>query len=174
MAIRAVLFNGLIGAAECILLLVHGSLDVSTSEHTHLLRERGRESGVWGGREGENHIVRSANKAHEEEFAVRFWTSWRAGCQAASHLLSGAVMNSLMVGAGGFEAGFDSGQGSLGFGMGNSSGQTREHAQLARSLGIEQLAVVISKLDTCNYSQVPPAAQSLTFAVSPNYPCAAL
>eukprot|EP01025_Chloroclados_australasicus_P032937 TRINITY_DN3345_c1_g1_i1.p1 TRINITY_DN3345_c1_g1~~TRINITY_DN3345_c1_g1_i1.p1 ORF type:complete len:625 (+),score=99.89 TRINITY_DN3345_c1_g1_i1:195-2069(+) len=40
-----------------------------------------------------------------------------------------------------FEAGFMGG------------GQTREHAQLARSLGIEQLSVVISKLDTCGYSE---------------------
>eukprot|EP01023_Acetabularia_acetabulum_P058449 TRINITY_DN6913_c1_g1_i2.p1 TRINITY_DN6913_c1_g1~~TRINITY_DN6913_c1_g1_i2.p1 ORF type:complete len:585 (-),score=97.58 TRINITY_DN6913_c1_g1_i2:196-1950(-) len=32
-------------------------------------------------------------------------------------------------------------------------GQTREHAQLARSLGIEQITVVVSKLDTQNYSQ---------------------
>lgn len=32
-------------------------------------------------------------------------------------------------------------------------GQTKEHAQLARSLGVEQLAVVVSKLDTCDYSQ---------------------
>lgn len=43
---------------------------------------------------------------------------------------------------GGFESGFDVG-----------GGQTREHAQLARSLGIGQMAVVISKLDTCDYSQ---------------------
>eukprot|EP00775_Hariotina_reticulata_P011038 gene11038-11193_t len=42
---------------------------------------------------------------------------------------------------GGFEAGFAGG------------GQTQEHAQLARSLGVEQMAVVISKLDTCDYSQ---------------------
>lgn len=36
-------------------------------------------------------------------------------------------------------------------------GQTQEHAQLARSLGVEQLAVVISKLDTCDYSKVRAA-----------------
>ncbi|KAK9822587.1 hypothetical protein WJX74_007878 [Apatococcus lobatus] len=54
---------------------------------------------------------------------------------------------------GGFEAGFDSSAASTGFGMAASSGQTREHAQLARSLGIEQMAVVISKLDTCGFSQ---------------------
>ncbi len=33
-------------------------------------------------------------------------------------------------------------------------GQTREHAQLARSLGVEQLAVVVTKLDTCDYDPV--------------------
>lgn len=49
--------------------------------------------------------------------------------------------------AGGFESGFDTSAGTGG------GGQTREHAQLARSLGIEQLAVVISKLDTCDFSQ---------------------
>lgn len=50
---------------------------------------------------------------------------------------------------GNFEAGFEAntGFGSLG------GGQTREHAQLARSLGIDQLAVVVSKLDTCDYSE---------------------
>jgi len=66
---------------------------------------------------------------------------------------------------GGFEAGFEGAEGgsnghaggaggaaALGFG-GAGGGQTREHAQLARSLGVEQLAVVVSKLDTCDYSQ---------------------
>ena len=47
---------------------------------------------------------------------------------------------------GAFEAGFNDSSG--------GGGQTREHAQLARSLGIEQLAVVITKLDTCDFSQV--------------------
>lgn len=32
-------------------------------------------------------------------------------------------------------------------------GQTREHAQLAKSLGVDQLAVVVSKLDVCDFSQ---------------------
>ena len=36
---------------------------------------------------------------------------------------------------------------------GPRGGQTREHAQLAFSLGIRQLAVVVSKLDTCDFSQ---------------------
>ncbi|XP_012543581.1 HBS1-like protein isoform X1 [Monomorium pharaonis] len=40
-----------------------------------------------------------------------------------------------------FETGFDSG------------GQTREHALLLRSLGISQLAVVVNKLDTVNWSK---------------------
>ena len=31
-------------------------------------------------------------------------------------------------------------------------GQTREHAQLVRSLGVEQLAVVVTKLDTVDSS----------------------
>ncbi|XP_032683269.1 HBS1-like protein isoform X2 [Odontomachus brunneus] len=40
-----------------------------------------------------------------------------------------------------FETGFDSG------------GQTREHALLLRSLGVSQLAVVVNKLDTVNWSK---------------------
>ena len=64
-----------------------------------------------------------------------------AQADAALLLVDGSV--------GGFEAGFDAGGG-----MGG--GQTREHAQLARSLCIEQLAVVISKLDTFAFSQVRP------------------
>jgi len=42
---------------------------------------------------------------------------------------------------GGFEAGFEGG------------GQTCEHAQLARSLGVEQVAVVVSKLDLADHSR---------------------
>ncbi|KAL4857598.1 HBS1-like protein [Chlorella vulgaris] len=49
---------------------------------------------------------------------------------------------------GGFEAGFEpAAPDSLG------GGQTREHAQLARSLGVEQVAVVVTKLDTCDFDQ---------------------
>jgi elongation factor 1 alpha-like protein len=65
---------------------------------------------------------------------------------------------------GGFEAGFTGdggygqygggGYGGGGFGAPVAGGQTKEHAQLARSLGVEQMAVVISKLDTCDYSEV--------------------
>lgn len=40
-----------------------------------------------------------------------------------------------------FETGFELG------------GQTREHALLVRSLGVSQLAVVVNKLDTVNWSQ---------------------
>lgn len=76
--------------------------------------------------------------------AVRFVS---ASCCAGAAQADAALL--LVDGSvGGFEAGFDAG-GSMG------GGQTREHAQLARSLGIEQLAVVISKLDTCAFSQVP-------------------
>lgn len=69
---------------------------------------------------------------------------------------------------GGFEAGFmgapGNGAGVPAFMMGGvgardaaSGGQTKEHAQLAKSLGVDQLAVVISKLDTCDYSKVSRA-----------------
>ena len=60
---------------------------------------------------------------------------------------------------GGFEAGFSSSPG--------GGGQTREHAQLARSLGIDQLAVVVSKLDTCDFSQVLPSSLVLQCLASP-------
>ncbi|GFH20696.1 Tr-type G domain-containing protein [Haematococcus lacustris] len=36
---------------------------------------------------------------------------------------------------------------------GAGCGQTKEHAQLARSLGVEQLAVVVTKLDVAGYDQ---------------------
>lgn len=55
---------------------------------------------------------------------------------------------------GGFEAGFSDSAG--------GGGQTREHAQLARSLGIEQLAVVVTKLDTCGFSEVRFLLQPLS------------
>ncbi|EFJ41150.1 elongation factor-like protein, partial [Volvox carteri f. nagariensis] len=51
---------------------------------------------------------------------------------------------------GGFEAGFSEGTGGL---HGTPGGQTREHAALARSLGIEQMAIVVSKLDTVGYDK---------------------
>lgn len=46
---------------------------------------------------------------------------------------------------GGFERGFDA--------TAHGGGQTKEHAHLARSLGVSQMAVVITKLDTCGYDQ---------------------
>lgn len=66
-----------------------------------------------------------------------------AQADAAFLLVDGSV--------GGFEAGFQESS-ATGFGADAvTSGQTREHAQLARSLGIEQLGVIISKLDTCGF-----------------------
>ena len=50
---------------------------------------------------------------------------------------------------GGFESGFEA----VSLGSHQGGGQTREHAQLAKSLGVDQLLVVVSKLDTCGYSQ---------------------
>jgi elongation factor 1 alpha-like protein len=50
---------------------------------------------------------------------------------------------------GGFEAGFSD----FSSAAGSHGGQTREHAQLARSLGISQVAVVVTKLDTVDYDQ---------------------
>jgi elongation factor 1 alpha-like protein len=71
---------------------------------------------------------------------------------------------------GGFEAGFMGAPGNgasvpafmiggVGARDAASGGQTKEHAQLAKSLGVDQLAVVISKLDTCDYSQVSRALE---------------
>lgn len=56
----------------------------------------------------------------------------------------------MIAAAGGFEAGFESAAAVPGAPPG---GQTREHAQLARSFGVDQLAVVVTKLDTCGYSE---------------------
>lgn len=56
---------------------------------------------------------------------------------------------------GGFEAGFGdpAAAAAAAGGYGGGGGQTREHAQLTRSLGVDQMAVVITKLDTCGFSQ---------------------
>ena len=40
-----------------------------------------------------------------------------------------------------FEAGFE------------KEGQTREHAQLAKSLGVQKLVVVVNKMDDCKWSK---------------------
>lgn len=53
---------------------------------------------------------------------------------------------------GGFESGFGSKSAAAPGGPARS-GQTREHVHIARSCGVRQLAVVITKLDTCGYSQ---------------------
>lgn len=42
---------------------------------------------------------------------------------------------------GGFESGFD------------ANGQTKEHALLARSLGVQQMIIAVNKLDTMDWSQ---------------------
>jgi elongation factor 1 alpha-like protein len=64
---------------------------------------------------------------------------------------------------GGFEAGFGAAPAAPSFGGGGAptTGQTREHAQLIRSLGVEQVVVVVTKLDTCGYSQARPRARAL-------------
>jgi translation elongation factor EF-1alpha len=66
---------------------------------------------------------------------------------------------------GGFESGFD------------AKGQTREHALLLKSLGIEQLVVCINKMDMCNWSRERYSfiQSSLeTFLVSIGYSTASL
>jgi len=60
------------------------------------------------------------------------------------NMLQGAVQAEvalLVVDVSHFEAGFDRG------------GQTKEHLQLVRSLGISQLVVAVNKLDTCEWDQ---------------------
>ncbi|XP_024525914.1 HBS1-like protein isoform X2 [Selaginella moellendorffii] len=47
------------------------------------------------------------------------------------------------------EGGFEAGMGA----EGRESGQTREHAQLVRSLGVSQLVVAVNKMDEVQYSQ---------------------
>ncbi|CAI5468707.1 unnamed protein product [Closterium sp. Yama58-4] len=48
---------------------------------------------------------------------------------------------------GAFEAGMGGGQG------GEDVGQSKEHAQIARSLGVEQLCVVVNKMDAAGFDQ---------------------
>ena len=40
-----------------------------------------------------------------------------------------------------FEAGFE------------KEGQTREHAQLAKSLGVQKLVIIVNKMDECRWGQ---------------------
>ena len=63
---------------------------------------------------------------------------------AALLVIDGAV--------GGFEKGFSAAPGGA---LGQGGGQTREHVQLARCLGITQLAVCITKLDTLGDAGYP-------------------
>lgn len=51
---------------------------------------------------------------------------------------------------GGFESGFAA---VAATGGGGGGGQTREHVQLAKSLGVERIIVAVSKMDACGYSQ---------------------
>ena len=65
------------------------------------------------------------------------------------NMISGAYQADVAVlvvnaARGEFEAGFEAG---------SNSGQTREHALLARSLGVSQIAVAVNKLDTVNWSR---------------------
>ena len=53
---------------------------------------------------------------------------------------------------GGFEAGFGSKPAAASAAPAHA-GQTREHVHIARSCGVKQLAVVVTKLDTCGYSE---------------------
>ncbi|KAJ7527947.1 hypothetical protein O6H91_16G077400 [Diphasiastrum complanatum] len=66
------------------------------------------------------------------------------------NMISGAAQADAAVlvvdaSTGAFEAGFE-GQGQVG-------GQTREHAQLVKSLGVNQLVVAVNKMDAVNYSK---------------------
>lgn len=67
----------------------------------------------------------------------------------------------------------------------NQGGQTKEHTLLVKSLGISQLAVVVNKLDNCNWSeerfkeiesQLKPFLKKVGFKISsvPFVPCSGL
>jgi elongation factor 1 alpha-like protein len=47
----------------------------------------------------------------------------------------------------------DASVGAFEAGMDNAKGQTREHAQLIRSFGVDQIIVVINKMDVVDYSK---------------------
>lgn len=66
------------------------------------------------------------------------------------NMISGASQaDAALIIIDGSEGGFESGMSSANMANPLGGGQTREHVQLAQSLGIEQIAVVVTKLDTC-------------------------
>lgn len=70
------------------------------------------------------------------------------------NMISGASQaDAALVVIDGSEGGFESGMSSANIANPLGGGQTREHIQLAQSLGIEQIVVVITKLDTCSDSE---------------------
>jgi len=70
------------------------------------------------------------------------------------NMISGASQaDAALVVIDGSEGGFESGMSSANIANPLGGGQTREHIQLAQSLGIEQIVVVITKLDTCSESE---------------------
>lgn len=70
------------------------------------------------------------------------------------NMISGASQaDAALVVIDGSEGGFESGMSSANISNPLGGGQTREHVQLAQSLGIDQIAIVITKLDTCNDSE---------------------
>merc|ERR1719247_1817977 len=59
------------------------------------------------------------------------------------NMIMGAACAGLVISArkGEFEAGFE------------ADGQSREHAQLAKSLGVQRLIVIVNKMDDCNWKK---------------------
>ncbi|KAG7670734.1 hypothetical protein Ndes2437A_g04358 [Nannochloris sp. 'desiccata'] len=70
------------------------------------------------------------------------------------NMIAGAAQaDAALIVVDGSPGGFESGFAPAALGSHVGGGQTREHAQLARSLGVQQAAVVVTKLDTCDFSQ---------------------
>jgi elongation factor 1 alpha-like protein len=70
------------------------------------------------------------------------------------NMIAGAAQaDAALIVVDGSPGGFESGFAPAAPGSHIGGGQTREHAQLARSLGVQQAAVVVTKLDTCEFSQ---------------------
>lgn len=67
------------------------------------------------------------------------------------NMISGASQaDAALVVIDGSDGGFESGMSAANAANPSGGGQTREHVQLAQSLGIDQVAVVVTKLDTCD------------------------